>query len=446
MDRTLGVRHPRPLAFLLMLVALLDPWLLGQEAPSAKGIQLDFEVPLHRPLLVEVKVAMDAEIDITSSDLEWSDSFDYKEEVTFVDELRTRSDSDWTGTRDYVKYHSTTSGEISDNALSGVKASYTAKGDDIRVELLENRLLTDGFLDLLLASSGSLGLPLVVPSETTVGGKAVLDLARLTPVLVDAMDDVSAKADCVLESFDPVSTEAKFKGKAVIRGGVDYWEIGSTLEITGDFLLHCNVAQGRILSMSLEGAIAFGVKEGDEVDGKGTYKVTVATDIGKRAAEAARAKPAFRTKKIWAYRLGVGMKLPSHWSRLSTSPEAQVFARTLDSDKGKSFITLQLIDESSANPNLVFDKTFAWLKSKYPGIIMEKTKNPLGGADGRIYYIPKGDQGDDMELFQSEYYPWRGKFLLFKLYGPPKAYRAALPEFLKAKDSLRPLAPARGKR
>jgi hypothetical protein len=58
-----------------------------------------------------------------------------------------------------------------------------------------------------------------------------------------------------------------------------------------------------------------------------------------------------------------------------------------------------------------------------------------GLGSGRIYFIPKS-QESETELLQTEIYPFRNGFVMFKLYGPPKAYRAAREEFQKARNTI----------
>ena len=44
-----------------------------------------------------------------------------------------------------------------------------------------------------------------------------------------------------------------------------------------------------------------------------------------------------------------------------------------------------------------------------------------------------------MELFRIELYPWKGKFLLLRVFGPPSIYGRAEKEFLQAQKTIGPI-------
>ncbi|MCI0650917.1 MAG: hypothetical protein L0Z55_03425 [Planctomycetes bacterium] len=444
---SLPMRHDRAILAGAFVAAVLLAAVPAAAEDAATNIE--FQPVLNRPLLADLALSYSGEIDIRSDDLSWSDELEVATELQFIDCLTARSKEESRATRHYVKAQSTANGEISDSAIAGVKASYTAKGEDVGVQLLENRALTDSLLEELLANYRSLGLPIAIPVGTKVGQRVVIDLVPLAPVLAGLQDEVHAVADCVLDFFDSMSTEARLSGTTVIRGSDSTWEVDAIMEVKGSIAIQCNLAQGRIASLRIDGTFALTGEAGEsdaKVSGSGKYRAELTTAVGAAAADAARTAPKFRTRKYRAFRLGVGIKVPSHYSRLNVALPNQAFARTVDHDKGVAVISLELLDQSSSNPNLLFDKVFGGLQAKHPGVMQEKVKNPLGGAEGRIYYIPKSSEDKEMDLFRSEFYPWRGKFLVLKLYGPPKAFRAAHAEFLKARETLRPLSPSRARK
>ena len=70
----------------------------------------------------------------------------------------------------------------------------------------------------------------------------------------------------------------------------------------------------------------------------------------------------------------------------------------------------RFVDVASDNANFIFDKVYANLKRKNPGVQYRKCKNPLERGEGRTYFVPDDARSDaeDATLLVADVYPWDG--------------------------------------
>ncbi|MGE3164882.1 MAG: hypothetical protein AB7O52_08245 [Planctomycetota bacterium] len=437
-------------SFLVLAVAAsLWPFATAHEVAAQETINLTFPLAMNRALLIESQLTIDADINILSGSFDWSDDVIMREEFVIIDEHKEyrAGGKQQKAMRHYVRHKASYNGEVSDSALNGVRANYTLGKDDEgwSIKLEDDRALTGRLFDVLQASASTLSLWSSFPESARVGLVSKVDVSRLAPFFFGDTVKAEGNANLVLETYDATTRAARLAGEAVLRATeiVDDTEV--VTEMKGRLVIGLSVSEQRITEIDFDGTIGYTGDGKIEVSGGGTAKFQLTTTIdAKKVAQQRKQKPKFRDRKIRAPRLGVGLILPSHWTVFRGNGDDLQFVRTLDFDKGEATIDLKYLKgDASYQPGLFFDQLYTALKREYPGLIYEKTPNPLGGDVGRVYYVPASDDVQNGDLVQVEVYPFRGRFLMFRLYGPAPAYRAAHKEFLKAKASIGALNPKR---
>jgi len=399
-------------------------------AGSALALDPRFGIVMDRPLLVTRTVDIHIEFRGAEGTIPWG----YREETVFVDEHTRLSAKEEKATRKYVRSEATAGGDIADPPYAGLVCEYTRDEDDVEMKLLGERILPREQLDRLLGEFDAVGLHLPLPESVEHGTEFPLDLRSLAQVLgVNGHTLVEAQGRFRLTSSDPVDQRHVFEGDAKIveKSFVDGFQTVATLR--GPCKITTSRKESRILSVEYDAQVTLELGEYG-FEGKGRAELRVTTELGKAAEAALKKKGKFRTNIVRARGLGVGMKLPSSYAPMPMDFPEHAWVRTLDSDKGQAWITLELVEGDNSNPALTFDKIEGSLRKRHPKLVVREARSPIG--KGRAYFIPP-DSTDGGELFQSELYPLPGKnFLLVKLYGPPKAYLAAVEDFEKAKASL----------
>ncbi|MFG0318989.1 MAG: hypothetical protein ACF8XB_17085, partial [Planctomycetota bacterium JB042] len=99
-----------------------------------------------------------------------------------------------------------------------------------------------------------------------------------------------------------------------------------------------------------------------------------------------------------------------------------------------AIVNLQVIDASSANPKAFFDAVAAQLKKDDPTMRLKGVRSPLG--NGKAMVVEKEEDGRAL-FIRTEFYPWRGKWVAYKLSGDAAACEHALPEYVTARKSLK---------
>ncbi|MEM7165315.1 MAG: hypothetical protein AAF581_07620 [Planctomycetota bacterium] len=406
---------------------------------EAQTIDLYFPAPTQRPMLVTVESLLDGSIAVESGNFDWSDDFEYTSEIIFIDEHLELAKDVEKATRHYIRHKALRNKEVADSPLNGVKATYEYLKDDKEwaVQLADQRALTGGLFDQLLAHTVSLGVWVGFPEKVAVGSKFDLDLGLLTPLVIDADGNYKSAGAMRLESHDLATGVAKLKGTATFAGDRIIDETRMRLESKGAIEMDLQLRDQHIAAIRYEGKLVFKQARGREkVSGKADHTFTIATSVkSERIEQYRKRKPRFRIRRVRAPKLGVGVKLPSYWTRIEAADESRVFVRTVEHDKGGATIDMKFIGgDASYQPGGYLDQIYVSLKQDYPTLVQKKTKNPLGRQEGRVYYIPKGKGSGD--LIQAEVYPFKGRFFMFRLTSKPKAYPAALKEFKNAKKTL----------
>lgn len=412
------------------------------EATGLTTIDLSFPVAIDRPLLVEAETKIDANITIKAGSFEWSDELDQTDEVVFVDtyEEYGAEGKKQRGLRHYVRHKSSRNGDVNDSAINGVRARFELSNEDGEWSVLleDDRALTGELFDHLLADASTLGLKLPLPTDARIGLPTSVDVVSLTPLLLGGAKNAQGSAKFILEAHDPGTRVSRLAGAATFRGTEVIEDTAVTVELNGNLVIELNAAEQRVTSLEFEGSVKFSGSGEIEVSGEGTVEYALSTTIDdKKVARQQKQKPRFRDRKVRAPRLGIGLILPSHWTVVRGKSDDLRFVRTVDFDKGEAIIELRFLEgDASYQPGLFFDQIYASMKQSNPGIVYEKTSNPFGGEPGRVYYIPKSEDLESGDLVQAEVYTFQGRFLMFRLYAPAPAYRAAYREFVKAKGSM----------
>ncbi len=412
----------------------------------AENADLHFRVPINRPLLIEINNHFDGYLSIESGSFDWSSDWVSDRELVFVDEYQELTDSVERATRHVVRDRSKFNGEIGDSALNGIVANYSYGIDDDEeweVKLDGNRALTGKLFDRLFNTAGSLGFWLKFPEDNSLGDQFDLDLGLLAPLFLGGASTEDSIAELEIAEFDSLSGKAVLRGRATLTGVQVLADTDVRITSKGELQIELSTLEKRICKFDFDGRFNLSIDRGGvSASGEGIHKITVETDLStKNIRSAKRKKPNFRTRRIYAERLGVGIKLPSHWTRVGSGTN-RVFVRTLDHDKGEVLIELKLLEvDSSYQPQLALDKIYGSLRESNPGVTYKKTSNPLRTGPARVFYFPPGP--NDEELLQTEIYPWRGQFLMYRISGSREGYRAAFKEFQAAKRTIGALNPKR---
>ena len=427
----------------LSVVTLLS---LTSAADEKGDVNLSFNVRHDRPLLVEVDRTFDGYLSIVGNGFEWEDDWVSTDKLVFIDTHAKRKKGERErATRHFVQHKGTYNKEISDTALNGVTARIVDDGESWDIKLTNDRVLSGELFDDLIAMAPSLGAWLKFPDGKFLQETISVDFSPLSNLLVGSNGVERSTAELRIGSHDPITKRSELKGKLELKGSVNIAETAAEIEMKGKLEIVVLPAESRIESVNLD--VEWTLSGGEQIDIRGGGKCTsiLTTEVDeKKIKKQKKRKPKFRTRKVRIPRMGVGIKLPSHWTLIHNEGQERVWARTLESKKGNARLELKMIEGNSAyQPALEMDKIYASLKQTYPDLTYKKTRNPLGTGEARAYSIPKGKSGGDN--FYAELYPWRGKFLMLRLVGEGRCFGNAYKEIQAAKKSLGILKPKRTK-
>ncbi|MFN0059861.1 MAG: hypothetical protein ACKVX7_15490 [Planctomycetota bacterium] len=401
-------------------------------ANQGAGDSVDISFPLvaGRPMLITMTSKMEGAFRAGA------ESFPMlvESETKIVDEILESSAEKARATRAYVQAFAKSNGDIDDPPYNGLKLEYSRDDKEVKVELTGERILPAGFLNRLLADYDSVGCWFELPKKSQVGKPVKLDINRVAPLLgVTGSVAESSEGSFILKEFDIANYKPVLAGDVTIAQAVQVAGYPGQLTLSGKCTIEANVLEQRFVSMNFAGKwqLTTGSEVGVRGDGKFTLGLT--TNIDKSATKVRSQAPKYRSNIYRARGLGVGIKLPSYYAPLETAYPSQAWVRGLRGDKGVATITLEAIEGDPSNPNFTYDKFEGYLKKEYPGLETQKVQCGLGA--GRIFFIPKSEEGEE-ELMQAEIYPFRKGFVMFRLYGPPKAYRASREEFQKARSTI----------
>lgn len=273
-----------------------------------------------------------------------------------------------------------------------------------------------------------------LPAKAKVGDAVKLDLAPIVPVVLGSdVDCDSAPADVKLAAWDAAAHTARFEGRVVVKQHGDLDGLDATMETNAACTIEVDTADRRVRSLLLEGEFAMtGAKP--PLKGKGQVRVALKTDTGKAAADARKQKPNFRKRPFRAGPLGVEVELPSYYSRTTKDAETILLRTTDVDDEGAVNVILAPVDADASKPKAYFDQLEAELKKNHKDLRSKSVKSGLG--EGRAYNLTSKGENGKSYLVQSEFYPFQGHFIVFKLIGPPKAFKKAQAEFEKARAGL----------
>lgn len=413
-------------------------FLLPETAQDTGAVNTAFHAVVGRPILVSGSTEMSAKMVIDAGKGAQEREMAEKAEFEFLDEHETLDDEHEVATRFYVKAFATTHGEVSDPPINGLTVKFQRLGKDRRVELQDGRTLPKKDVEGLLKEVDSAGFWLAFPEHAVVGGNYKIDLGPLVPLLFDNQFETKiAQADVKLESFDPASGAAVFRGSAEVSQDGTRKGLALNCHYEGECVIETNVQEARIVSLSLQGKVGLNGSGGSvAVKGGGTYKLKFATQVGEVAAGARKRKPVHRDRVFRADDVGVAVTLPSFYDEVEDNQLRHPYRRLLD-EKVTSVIGLDTVLESSKDPKSYFDALFKQLKQTYSDLRTEKVSSPLG--NGQAFLITMEVEGKKLQV-RSEFYPLNDRWVVFKLITDPKSSPAVSPEFTKARKTLKALA------
>lgn len=409
-------------------------------ADGSEKAPLQIGLAFARPIMITVETQQSGSITAVTRDYSFDSSIEFEQTRVFVDEYKSYEEDAEHAVRHFLKDFSEFNGDPYDSALNGVHADFKRKGEKWKVTLLDHRVLTDGLQEELTAAASSLGLWLDLPEDQEINTPFEVDLSPISSVITEPLRHATTTCTVKVDHYDAATTSATLSGTYEIKGGTVAAGTLCAIKYAGSIAIEVCTVESRLVRVSLDGSYEFMGHESKlvgDVTGNGDYDVTITTEIDLKAIKKARKKqPKFRARKFWAYGLGVGIKLPSYWSPIPSERPTRAFVRTLDGERGKSIIEISEVDQDSSDPGAYYDQVYVSLKARHSGLVVKKTKSPFGG-DGRVFFVPKGKRGDALEYTQTEVYPWRGRFLRFKVSGPRAAFSAALKDFRRAKFTIR---------
>jgi len=173
------------------------------------------------------------------------------------------------------------------------------------------------------------------------------------------------------------------------------------------------------------------------IEGAGDYKVELVTELGEAVEKARKTKPAVRDRVFRVPGAQAAVKLPSFYTNLPVEDGTHQYLRTRDSSDGNAYVLIGLLEKIPTPPKQYFDQVEAALKKDAGSgfVSSQKIKSPLG--EGRAYLFQVLKDGK-LQKIRSEFYSiGKSRYLMFKLVGPPKAFAEAMPEYEKARKTLK---------
>ncbi len=413
----------------------------GASATTGGGVNTSLAVEIDRPLLCErtLRLAGTVMVDVAGVPVELPIAV--RDELVFIDTIEESTTSGVKSSRAFLKAFTEINGEVADPPFNGVRVEYHQVGDNVDVRLPDS-VMPQGLVDAMLRGYRSVGLWLDLPASAAVGGSYDVDLGTLAPVLL-SHETVpgEARATLSLESFDPATGVAAFAGEAKLQGTVDVQGIAATETIQGKCVVRTRPSEGRILSLTIDGAASFGgagiQPGGPKVSGGGKYTVDLSTEIGSDVVRARVRRPQVRQKKVALPALGLELELASSWAQLPPG-EVTGFVQTSGRTMG-AVVELQLVAGDTSNPTKFLDEVGAQIRKTHPDVRTQNVMSPIG--KGRSFVFSQEEEGAAPLRVQSEIYPFGQQYLIFKLKADPtpSAFGAAVQDFLGVRRSLKPL-------
>ncbi|MFO0984664.1 MAG: hypothetical protein U1E76_23560 [Planctomycetota bacterium] len=403
------------------------------------AIDLSLTPTVHRPLLVDIKQEFKGNFTVTMGEKREDRPTESVDEYELIDEL-TRSDPQHTeATRYFVRANKDTDGEVQDPPLNGLTAVLKRTGEQSSVELADGRFLPQSDVDALLRTAPSVGFVLALPNSALVGNDYAVDLEPLASVLLS--NDVqknTGDANLLFESFDDATGIARLRGTAQLGEEGNVQGLDMTLAYVCDCSIEVNTREKRLTAITISGTYTANGAAPDgrvQFEGYGRYKCTLTTQMGEPVIKARYERIRHRERTFRAASLGVSILLPCSYAKVDEPGSAHVFQRMLKARRVAQ-VCLDRLDGDARNPQAYYDSVRADLRRQYSEVTLEKVSSPLGA--GQAFILTRTVDGEEMRV-RSEVYPYEGHFLLFKLQADPDTLSSALPEFAKARKSLKKL-------
>ncbi|MFQ5655532.1 MAG: hypothetical protein ACE5GW_12485 [Planctomycetota bacterium] len=417
----------------------------AQSRPQRRGSAIDprIEVSVDQPLLVTRTGAWNGTLAVERDGKMRRARLKIRDELQLIDDYTTFEEDREDAVRTFLRSRTTLNGQVVDGPLTDLPVRYKRNDLKLEVKLPGSRWLPQELLDQLLAGFHSLWLWVELPEELKLKERFPIDLGALATLwALPEMELLSVEPGKFrYEEIDEARRVASFRGKVSFDVEGDLLGLRSYISHEADCEIQVDLREKRVLSIALEGSFRVEGQGESKAEGSGSFTLELKGETGKPLEKAQKKnKASFRRKVVRSEMLGVSLALPAHYARLDTAADQVAFIRTLDRERGQAVILLERVAGDPRNPTVFFDRMEASLRETYPDVVIEGAACALG--KGRAFSIAKesktGEKGDP-HLFRSEFYPWRESYLLYRFYGPPRAFRRAMAEFARARATIRPL-------
>jgi hypothetical protein len=415
-------------AFALVLVwsAAATP----QDAPAP--IDTSFVLSAKRPLLVAIQAKVGGKAAIASGATRQEISLDASEERELVDEIVDAGTASYQAKRTIVKDFATERGVVTDPPLNGATIVFTGRTAQAGFALEGGRVLPKKEVPAMQRTSPSVGFWLELPKQAKVGERYAIDLGPIVSMLVsNDLAEASGKADVALESVDPKTGIARFRGKATLVEKGDMDGVPATVTYDTECTIEVAPAEARIASMTMSGKFSMKGQGPIDLAGDGTYTLNLSTQIGTAADAARKRKPTYRDRVFRMEDIGVELALPSQWAEVESKPEFKHTYQRMVSGPETAVIVFFVMEGVSDEKKFYTDFS-AGLKSQHPDLKTEKVTSPLG--NGQAYSFASAADGVNARV---EAYPTRGRAIAMRVVADPKTFSGALSDFSRARKSLK---------
>ncbi len=404
-------------------------------AAAAETIPLRLEVPIDVPLRIDLtqEISLDVTAQVGAETV--STSFGGEVDAELLDVYRTLSDTEESGARTVLKWWRSSNGTIEDPPITGAVFLVSVDEEGLtEISIDGDRTIPRSVLNQQLNLSPSLWAWAAFPDEAEVGSSLALDLKPLAALVFgEEFEFDEAAADVTFDAYDAETRRATFSGAVRAAGNSLDEEAPGRAEFTGPITLVTDLGENRIHELRFDGEVAVeGEQGGVSFTGQGRLKSGIRTHLAPDGFEAPT--PRHRTAVRKSEPIGLELALPSYYGEMRSTPESFELLRTIDESDGQAIVNVQVIEASSANPKAFFDALGEQLKKDDPTMRLKGVRSPLG--NGKAMVVEKEEGGRSFYI-RTEFYPWRGKWVAYKLSGDAAACEHALPEYVKARKSLR---------
>lgn len=408
-----------------------------QQPSPPTVVDLSFQPPAHRPLLIEGTQEFAGEYTVIVGEKRTQQPAQSKVELQIVDEIQRSDPQNLEATRMFVKAFKVTDGEIQDPPLNGLTTTIKRANGQSAVSLNDGRFLPADQVDALMRLAPSLGLWLVLPKDAQVGNNYVIDLEPVAALLLsNDFERNTGEVNALFESFDPTSGVARLRGFARLEEQGPLQGLECKLVYECDCAIDVCTRESRITAISISGSYtAEGATPDGRVrfDGSGKYKSSFTSRIGDAVSKARQSVPIHRDRIFRADGLGLSFALPSIYGRVDEPGSSYAFQR-MRSGKRLAMICVDYLEGDPSNPKKFYDSLLADLKRQFGEVTMVKVWSPLGA--GQAFELNRYADGEQVRV-RSEVYPLEKKFLLLKLQAAPATLSSTLPDLVTARKSLK---------